>query len=69
MHLTGIDSAGNAKLTATDTTTTIDGRTIKGKSYTATTGTGEQLTLNCYKARDFFANVKYTRLKSCASGC
>lgn len=56
-------SMGAAKvwtLTATDITTTIDGRTIKGKSYTALAGdgTGEKLTLNCYKAGDFFANLK-----------
>lgn len=54
------DAAANAKLTATDITTTIDGRTIKGKAYNVTTGTGEKLTLNCYKAGDFFANLKVT---------
>ena len=54
------DAAANTKLTAADTQTTIDGRTIKGKSYTVTTGTGEKLTLNCYKAGDFFANLKIT---------
>lgn len=54
------DAAANAKLTATDITTTIDGRTIKGKAYNVTTGTGEKLTLACYKAGDFFANLKIT---------
>ena len=54
------DAAANAKLAATDITTTIDGRTIKGKAYNVTTGTGEKLTLACYKAGDFFANLKIT---------
>lgn len=51
-------AAVSNKLDATDTTTTIDGRTIKGKSYTFTTWGGDKLTLNCYKAGDFFANLK-----------
>lgn len=45
---------------ATDTTTTIDGRAIKGKAYTVSLYDGTNLTLNCYKAGDFFANLKVT---------
>lgn len=56
--VTDISGDVSTKLTASDTTTTIDGRTIKGKSYTFTTWGGDKLTLNCYKAGDFFANLK-----------
>lgn len=51
--------AANVRIVpATDTTTTIDGRTIKGKAYTVPLYDGSKLTLNCYKAGDFFANLK-----------
>lgn len=53
--------AANVRIVpATDTTTTIDGRTIKGKTYTVSLYDGNKLTLNCYKAGDFFANLKIT---------
>lgn len=53
--------AANVRIVpATDTTTTIDGRTIKGKAYTVPLYDGSKLTLNCYKAGDFFANLKIT---------
>lgn len=48
------------KVTASDTTATIDGRTIKGKTYTVPLGPDDKFTLNCYKAGDFFANLKIT---------
>lgn len=53
--------AANVRIVpATDATTTIDGRTIKGKAYTVPLYDGSKLTLNCYKAGDFFANLKIT---------
>lgn len=54
-----IEAADILRPSAIDTQTTIDGRTIKGKTYTVPLA-GEKLTLNCYKAGDFFANLKVT---------
>lgn len=47
-------------ISAYDTSTTIDGRTISGKKYTAKAYNDEQITLQWFKASDFFANVKVT---------
>lgn len=57
---TNIGASIHTKVTASDTTTTIDGRTIKGKTYTVPLGPDDKFTLNCYKAGDFFANLKIT---------
>lgn len=57
---TNMGTSIHTKVTASDTTTTIDGRTIKGKTYTVPLGPDDKFTLNCYKAGDFFANLKIT---------